>query len=413
MLPAETELHLHLNLSGSDLTVNALVEEFERLEEKLFAALLDEIQQEHLAAVRDGDAPPIRCPGCGSERWVKRGRRSRQLKTRRGQYRFPLRQISCKACGRTWSPFLKRLGLKPHQRTSEELRRQLADLATELSYRKTSRWGERTLGATLSPMTIWRTVQRRGEEVEFTPGADDEPRLEVDGTRLPVGPKTRGEAVHLAFAVGERRRERGRWRRRKRLVGMGLGPESWPEALPKDLSPCLVVNDGGVDVEPAVAERYPEARVQRCEWHLVYGLDYRLWKDGVAKSERDRCSRELRERIFASPSDGSRRARIRHWTRTTFADDSQGRRYLERAAGKVCYPDASTLRTTSHAEREMREINRRTDIGAPWSLQGIGNLLRLRLARRHNPDDYADVWNESSTDLALEARVSSTPMSTV
>lgn len=82
MLPAETELHQHVNLSGSELTVNALVEEFDRLEEELFAALLDEIQREHLAAVRAGEAPPIQCPRCGSERWVKRGRRRHDTEDR-------------------------------------------------------------------------------------------------------------------------------------------------------------------------------------------------------------------------------------------------------------------------------------------------------------------------------------------
>jgi hypothetical protein len=31
-------------------------------------------------------------------------------------------------------------------------------------------------------------------------------------------------------------------------------------------------------------------------------------------------------------------------------------------------------------EREMRELNRRTDVGARWSVPGIMNLTKLRLA---------------------------------
>lgn len=42
----------------------------------------------------------------------------------------------------------------------------------------------------------------------------------------------------------------------------------------------------------------------------------------------------------------------------------------------------------------MREINRRTDIGVRWSIPGVRNLRRLTLAKRHNPDDYAAVWEE-------------------
>lgn len=82
--PAETEGHLQVNLSGSKLTVNALVEEFERLEEELFrgSAALAPAR----APGRDFELrkpPPIRCSRCGSEHWVKRGRRPRQLKVRR------------------------------------------------------------------------------------------------------------------------------------------------------------------------------------------------------------------------------------------------------------------------------------------------------------------------------------------
>jgi hypothetical protein len=50
-------------------------------------------------------------------------------------------------------------------------------------------------------------------------------------------------------------------------------------------------------------------------------------------------------------------------------------------------------RTTSVIEREMREINRRTDVGARWSIPGVDHLLRLRHAKRINPDDFARVWS--------------------
>ena len=34
--------------------------------------------------------------------------------------------------------------------------------------------------------------------------------------------------------------------------------------------------------------------------------------------------------------------------------------------------------TTSPVEREMREINRRADVGARWSVPGIENLLLIK-----------------------------------
>ena len=54
-------------------------------------------------------------------------------------------------------------------------------------------------------------------------------------------------------------------------------------------------------------------------------------------------------------------------------------------------------RTTSVIEREMREINRRSDVGARWSIAGVDHLLRLRHAKRINPDDFGRVWSDVRT----------------
>ncbi|MFB6240294.1 MAG: hypothetical protein ABEJ46_01790, partial [Gemmatimonadota bacterium] len=359
---AETELHLAVEVMSEQLTINGLLRRFEALERELFAELLDAAQQQHLRAVRQGEAPEIECPRCGSEYWVKRGSRHRQLTTSQGELTFPLRQVTCSHCDRTWSPFVERLGLEPRQRASEELREKLVGLVTEVSYRKASRFGEEQFGATLSAMEIWRTVQRRAREISFTANGDGPARLEVDGTQAPAGPDAHGEAVNLAFQVGDRKRENGRWRRSKRLVGLGMS--DWSRALPEVLSPDLVVNDGGGDVCRAVAATYTEARFQRCEWHLVYGLDKALWNDGVEYKIRGRLQRELHERVFGGGEGRDRRADIRAWAADRLGTYERARSLVTSAVGEVCYEPPSSLRTTSHAEREMRELNRRTDVGA-------------------------------------------------
>ncbi len=40
--------------------------------------------------------------------------------------------------------------------------------------------------------------------------------------------------------------------------------------------------------------------------------------------------------------------------------------------------------TTAPIEREMREINRRVDIGVRWSKQGVENLLKVKMHKRLN-----------------------------
>jgi hypothetical protein len=42
--------------------------------------------------------------------------------------------------------------------------------------------------------------------------------------------------------------------------------------------------------------------------------------------------------------------------------------------------------TTSPLEREMRELNRRADVGTRWSPKGIENVLKLLFHKRLNRD---------------------------
>ncbi len=95
------------------------------------------------------------------------------------------------------------------------------------------------------------------------------------------------------------------------------------------------------------------------------------------------------------PSKTEARARY-----TAFADAFKSHRrsgpLLRDAAPYVLYDDPpSEERTTSIVEREMREINRRVDVGARWSIPGVTHLLKLRLAQRCNPDDYENLWSST------------------
>lgn len=55
-------------------------------------------------------------------------------------------------------------------------------------------------------------------------------------------------------------------------------------------------------------------------------------------------------------------------------------------------PDCQALLTTSPVEREMREINRRTDNGARWSVPGVRNLIGLDLVRRFDHAQWHQLW---------------------
>ncbi len=72
----------------------------------------------------------------------------------------------------------------------------------------------------------------------------------------------------------------------------------------------------------------------------------------------------------------------------------RARATLASSAPHVLYDAPQPERTTSVIEREMREVNRRIDVGVRWTVRGIDHPLRLRHAKRINPDDFERVWSE-------------------
>lgn len=48
----------------------------------------------------------------------------------------------------------------------------------------------------------------------------------------------------------------------------------------------------------------------------------------------------------------------------------------------------NNIMVTSFVEHEMREINRRTDIGCRWSKKGVENLLKIKLVEKYSHNDW-------------------------
>jgi len=396
MRSVNTEVHLALKVAAEGVKLNELAAGGRGMGQTLACAVIARVlwarQEAELGRVQAG-RQELACPGCGVVHCgpgslLRRGRRERTVRTSSGTVRFALRQVSCGACRKTFCPFGSALGLRPRQRVAEELLEELAEGVLELSYRKTCALGRRWLGGTVGPRTLWRAVQDRGREIAFTRRAPLEVFL-VDGTRVRCGRRPHGEAVVLGLQLEGRERGEGRIRVRKRLVGFGLGLGAWDAALAAGRETPLIVTDAASGVRERVAAACPRARHQLCEWHLTHSLKHFLTLHGVAPAERRALARELAAIL------GQRAARARRAYRVF---QRKLRRYrnvsslLQQAVPYIMYRRRSAERTTSIAEREMRELNRRTDIGVRWSIPGVRNLLSLKLAHRHNPDDYEVVW---------------------
>lgn len=384
------------NVESWSLSINALTSSLPELGRLLALdqarQKLEVAQDEFVEAVL-GRRAELVCERCGvvhsGPTILRRGSRVRQLKTSIGVLRFALKQLTCRDCRRTWSPFARLLGLAPRQRVAQELVRKLVECVTELPYGKTCRLAAAWLGANLSPRTLHAYVQELGSQVRFTPAVPSAV-VQADGTKVPAGRSERGMEVRFSFQILGRHQENGRTAVEKRIAGWGVGVGGWKHALPPGIATEVIVTDREKGLPQLLAKRFPKLRHQHCEWHLGHTMDHLLYLDGVKVAERKGWKEELGKIV---------------WGRTI---TNRRERYEALCNQLACYPKAHTMlvdakenvlfdvpsreRTTSVIEREMREINRRSDVGVRWSERGIDNLLRLRAAKRINKDDFERVW---------------------
>src|SRR6185503_15756895 len=128
-----------------------------------------------------------------------------------------------------------------------------------------------------------------------------------------------------------------------------------------------------------------------CEWHIPYTLNILMLLDGRKRRPLSLSERRRRLETLRAILNRGDQAGYQSFTER-FKAGTHSSVYLQSVQPFILYKRRSTVRTTSWAEREMRELNRRTDVGVRWSLQGAANMLALCLAKRHNPDDYERIW---------------------
>lgn len=321
---------------------------------------------------------------------VRRGGRSRKLRISAGVLCFVLRQVTCRECNSTWSPFPELLGLRDRQRIAEELERKMVEGVTNLSYSKTCALADRWMGSSVSPRTLHRCVQDRGSRLVFTPAEGCKVAM-ADGTKVPAVKSRYGTDVRIAFQVLGQTTENGRPRTIKRIAGWSVGPVGWAHALPAGIASETIVTDKEAGIPEVLAELHPGVRHQLCEWHVGHSAKHQLALDGVPVAERKELVGKINA-ILWNENDSQERKRARLEAFCERLSHPRARAMVRDCLERILYSEPSLVRTTSAAEREMREVNRRTDVGVLWSLRGVDNMLRLRHALRLNPDDFERVW---------------------
>ncbi len=347
---------------------------------------------------------PWACTGCGSRQgFRRRGSRPkpRRVTTACGKVAFSSQQLGCRSCGRRFAPAAELLGLRPHQRRTKALSQLAASLAVEVAYAKASRLLAELAGPSVSARSIRRDVIAMAPE-RVGPEVTEVPILLLDGTGERAGEKKGGVALHLAIGLVSRRRNGNRVSVEARLLGATVG-EGWSVMgdLLAGLRPGLVLVDGEEELSALAADRFEGVPVQRCLWHLARGV-YRAarYNDRASEQLADDFRRQLEALLSSAYADGDLEAAQAAYAE--LIDDTEGCGAMAAAAhlrgagtevftflthpaaGRLLFGDKGRAELgTGVLERVMREMNRRTDVGVRWSVEGVRAILMVKLQRKY------------------------------
>ena len=318
------------------------------------------------------------CPSCGADRIIRKGWRNRVLGTSRGKIRLLVLQACCKACGRVFRPLNDMLGLPFTRRFLDELVEKGIKLGIQFSFARSAKTiRELTIGS-ISAEGIRQKIAERARSIEMPDDVSGQTVL-VDATKAKAGPKERGVPIHLAVTAVPGPFVAGRPSIVKKLVHLHAGGIGPLRSRLKELSPDIVVHDGGDDLTGCAKH------VQRCCWHLSHQLGHYLWQDGIAYKDRGFYQDHLKTILWTGDN------RKRRYDRFVKDLDNFGFTTAAghlKAAGNEAFTflraPRITFSTTSPLEREMRELNRRADVGVRWSTPGVENVLKVLFHYRLN-----------------------------
>lgn len=318
------------------------------------------------------------CPRCSGQNLIRKGWRERIISTSRGRIRLVVLQARCRVCGRSFRPLNNHLGLPSSRRLLAELEAKAVFLGTQVSFARSASMLRNLTRGSISAEGIRRKIADRAKEIHLpAPGPGD--TVLVDATKVKAGTKERGESVHLAVTAQPGPKQGKRPTSRKQLVHLHVGKTGPLMKRLQKIQPDHLVHDGGEDYTGCAKS------VQRCRWHLGHQLKHYLWQDGVPHEFRSTFQSTLLN-IMRDREQGPER--YTKWARNLAGCGlSTAAGHMQNAADEAftylkepgfAYIDTSPL------EREMRELNRRADIGARWSPKGVENVLKVLFHQRLN-----------------------------
>lgn len=406
MLTKNINILVKLNLTQESASVNEIINEVTRSLKStttdIIANIIESIQINILNCYLGtrwnefkNKIVPWHCPHCTERsQFVRRGKRSRKIRSSSGIIEFFLYRVTCKSCNSTFCPFGEMLGLEPRIRITKEFDEKILKLASKTSYEKTSKCINMMLDEKISTTTIRNKINTIAKEIDISPLENTYNTILLDGTKVNASVAPRGIDVHLALAPTGTININGRIYNRKQLIGLSVADntKSIKQQL-KAVNCKNIITDGDYQYKKLVEDVYPTANHKRCLWHIPHTLKHLLYLEKLPVEERKALSSYasyiLKEKDFMKAQHLY--IDFMYWFKSI--NMSSIYNYLYNAYNNIFideyqWKDCSTLHVTSLIEREMREINRRTDIGCRWSKVGVRNMLKILLIQKYSPHNW-------------------------
>lgn len=345
----------------------------------------------------------LKCPCCqraGRFIWKTRHGKPTSLLTIFGAIFLDQLQVQCRECGHKMYITRQLLGIESRVRLPLHTVRRLGLIGALTTYRVASKIAG-MFGVSLDKMSVWRSVQKLGEEIEFDLDPKECAQGEGDGTGIPInGIEKRGKEMKVFVQL---KKSGG-----IRIAGLSIGKYDgeWDKLFApligtlKKFKKFLLVTDGDTSILKGLGNKVT-VLFQRCLWHIPHQFKWYMWKDGVKRK-----SEEWKAALSALISIANVKS-LQHDKQCVGAivkarekqlDDlillCKGRgwrnctSYLENAKPDMFTALSNRLngKTTSHAERVMKTINMRANVGK-WSPNGVLNAIKIRLAYYYNGFD--------------------------